>query len=103
MGVFNLNLLNYDNHVKTNEFLNTMNSNFLLPYIHQPTRITDKSATVIDNIYANTLNYNSLSGNIVSKISDHLPQFLIVENFKVTLKMFPVMKMIIHISARPLS
>ena len=35
-----------------------MNSNYLLPYILQPTRVTDKSATLIDNIFANT--YNSM-------------------------------------------
>ena len=55
MGDPNLNLLNYDNHDETDEFLYTMNPNFLLPYIYQPTRITDKSATLIDSIYANTL------------------------------------------------
>ena len=60
-----------------------MNSNFLLPYVLQPTRVTDSSATLIDNISANTYNFNALSGNLVTKISDHLPQFLIIEDLKV--------------------
>ena len=29
---------------------------------------------------------NAISGNLVSKISDHLPQFLIVDNLKVNYK-----------------
>ena len=39
--------------------------------------------TLIDNIFANTFNYNALSGNLVTKTSDHFPQFLIIENLKV--------------------
>ena len=60
-----------------------MNSNYLLPYILQPSRVTDRSATLIDNIFANTFNFNALSGNLATKISDHFPQFLIIEDLKV--------------------
>ena len=35
--------------------------------------MNEKSATLIDNIFA---------GNITTSISDHLPQFIILENFK---------------------
>ena len=63
-----------------------LNSFFLLPYILQPTRITERSATLIDNIFANTYAMNAISGNLVSKISDHLPQFLIVDNLKANYK-----------------
>ena len=53
MGDFNLNLLNYETHA---DFLNLMISYSLLPYImHQPTRVTDYSSAVIDNIF---LKYN---------------------------------------------
>lgn len=54
-----------------------------MPYILQPTRVTDRIATLIDNIFANTFNFNALSGNLVTKISDHFPQFLIIEDLKV--------------------
>ena len=63
-----------------------LNSFFLLPYILQPTRITERSATLIDNIFANTYALNAISGNLVSKTCDHLPQFLIVDNLKVNYK-----------------
>ena len=71
LGDFNINLLNCVNHPASEPFLNMMNSNYLLPYILQPTRVTDRSATLIDNIFANTFNSNARSGNLVTKISDH--------------------------------
>ena len=79
MGDFNINLLNCESHPESNDFLLMLNSFFLLPYILEPTRITERSATLIDNIFANTYAMNAISGNLVSKISDHLPQFLIVD------------------------
>ena len=64
-----------------------LNSYFLLPYILQATRTTERSATLTDNIFANTYAaMNAISGNLVSKIFHHLPQFLIVDNLKVTYK-----------------
>ena len=42
------------------------------------TRISTTSKTLIDNIFSNIHTPSSLSGNLTSSISDHLPQFLIV-------------------------
>ena len=86
MGNFNINLLNCESHPESNDFLLMLNSFFFQPYILQPTRITERSATLTDNIFANTYAMNAISGNLVSKISDHLPQFLIVDNLKVNYK-----------------
>ena len=83
LGDFNINLLNCENHPASENFLNMMNSNLLLSYILQPTRVTDRSATLIDNLFANTFNFNALSGNLVTKISDRFPQFLIIEDLNV--------------------
>ena len=77
MGDFNVNLLNYESHNKTNDFINTMVSHYLLPHILHPTRVTDHSATVIDNIFSNNTSHKSVSGNIITQISDHFPQFII--------------------------
>ena len=57
------------------------NHNFT-PQITLPTRVTEKSATLIDNIFVNNPSFKYLSGNITTSISDHLPQFIILENFK---------------------
>ena len=67
-----------------NQFLENIRSNNFIPQITLPTRITEKTATLIDNIFTNSYKHNSncLSGNITTYISDHLPQFLIIENLK---------------------
>ena len=51
----------------------------LLPYILHPTRVTDYSSTVIDNIFSNITDCESKSGNILCDISDHFPQFIVLE------------------------
>ena len=76
MGDFNLNLFNCESHSETNDFVNCMVSHYLLPHILHPTRVTDHSATVIDNIFCNNTAYDTFSGNILCKISDHFPQFI---------------------------
>ena len=73
-------------HPESNDFLLMLNSYFLLPCISQPTRITERSATLIDNMFSNTYAMNAISSSLASKICDHLPQFLIVDNRKVNYK-----------------
>ena len=41
----------------------------------QPTRVTSKTATLIDNIFINDISWHSLGGNVTSSISDHFLQF----------------------------
>ena len=83
MGDFNINLLNYTKHNNTKDFLDVMFSHFLYPVITRPTRITEYSATLIDNIFCNNLNKNSLtSGLLYTDISDHVPIFSIIDRSK---------------------
>ena len=82
LGDFNTNLLNNDTHSPT-EFLNNLGSYFFQPRILKPTRITNYSATLIDNIFFNSLEHSTLSGNILSDISDHLPNFLIINKLSI--------------------
>ena len=56
-----------------------MASSFFDPFILQPTRLRCK--TLIDNVFFNSLEYSSHSGNLLIEISDHLMQFLILEGF----------------------
>ena len=79
MGDYNVNLLNYNDHTPTNEFLDSLASNSVIPYILQPTRITDHSETLID-IFSNVITVDAISGNLTAMISDHLPQIMIVPN-----------------------
>ena len=80
LGDFNINLLNYNEHQPTNEFLDSLASNSIIPYILQPTRLTSQCKTFIDNIFSNVLSCETISGNITATISDHLPQFLFAPN-----------------------
>ena len=45
-----------------------------------PTRLTTHSKALIDNIFDNNTDENSIAGNLTSPISDHLALFLIYTN-----------------------
>ena len=57
-----------------------ISSNFLLRYINAQSRVTPHSKTLIDNIFSNTIEDGSISGNLVRAISDHYDQFLLMKN-----------------------
>ena len=80
LGDFNINLLNYNEHQPTNEFLDSLASNSIIPYILLPRRLTIHSKTLIDNIFSNVLSCEAISGNITATMSDHLPRFLFAPN-----------------------
>ena len=79
---FNLNLLKYTQKTGIDQFLEIGLSNNFMPQISVPSRVAQKSATLIDNILINHCKCKCKSGNITSFISDHLPQFIIFENVK---------------------
>ena len=81
LGDFNIDLLKFDSHPGSEEFTNTLGSFSFHPQILKPTRITHHSATLIDNIFFNSLEHHTISGNILSGITDHLPNFIIINKF----------------------
>ena len=92
LGDFNIDLLNFDTSEYVSTFLDDLASNLLQPQILLPTRISNNSKTLIDNILCNILNTlvkSAMSGNILSSISDHLPQFFILKKilFKVSFQL----------------
>ena len=82
-GDFNINLLKYENDSAVQDL---MTSNGFLPHITLSTRLTNTTMSIINNIYSNTLTYNSFSGNIIIEIADHLAQFLSMDKSKVEYK-----------------
>ena len=77
MGDFNIDLLNSNKHSNTEDFLNIMLENLMMPNIVGPTRINDKGKyTLIDNIFFNDFDSIDCSGNLLCPITDHLPNFL---------------------------
>ena len=66
MGDFNTNFLNTDTDHNVSDFYDILSSNFFAPYILQPTRLTKNSKTLMDNIFSNSIEYNTFSGNLTS-------------------------------------
>ena len=78
-GDFNIDLLKCDTHEDINYYFSSLSSNFFAPYILQPSRPISK--TLIDNIFMNTIEYNSFSGNLAIQLADHFFQFVILQDF----------------------
>ena len=75
LGDYNIDLTKDEN----NDFIDVLCSNAFFPVITIPTRITDHSETLIDNIFINSNRYPIIAGNLLVGISDHLPQFALME------------------------
>ena len=80
MGDFSINFLNYESHTPTDDYINNWGGGVFCfqPHFLQPSRITDHTATLTDNIYFNSIEHCCISGNWVWDISDHLPNFLFI-------------------------
>ena len=58
-----------------------MYSNFLRPCILEPARIAaNNRPSIIGNIFINTIDKKIDSGNSINKVSDHMPNFLLVKD-----------------------
>ena len=85
-GDMNLDLLRYEVHAGTSNYLDLLISHNLLPVITIPTRIKHRSATLIDHIFART--QYSLTGVLASELSgshgytDHYPIFCVIDKTK---------------------
>ena len=82
-GDFNIDFLKADYNKNIMNYLNNLLLYNFLPVLLLPTRITRKTATLIDHIYyyegQNKKNGSKLmSGNLYSDLSDHLPNFVLL-------------------------
>ena len=75
-GDINIDFLKYNDHPKTEEHLDMLYSNNLVPLKTKPTRITNHTATLIDHIYTNVPIHDTVSGIALVDLSDHFPVFL---------------------------
>ena len=69
-GCLGINLMKINSESDNSQFYNTMCSYYFTPLLLQPTRVTDKSKTLTDNIFFNSFEFSTLSGNITHSISD---------------------------------
>ncbi len=81
MGDFNINLLHLDTDSSVQLFIDTLSSHSFYPLINKPTRITDSSQTLIDNIFTNDFS-NHKTGILITDISDHFSVFMVVDQCK---------------------
>jgi len=84
-GDINIDLIRYNSHNPTSDFVNNLLLNNFLPVIIMPTRITDSSATLVDHIYYydgsnSKRNVNIRSGNLWCDLTDHLPNYILILN-----------------------
>ncbi|XP_065665545.1 uncharacterized protein LOC136086971 [Hydra vulgaris] len=81
VGDFNIDLINHASNNNVNNFINTLLQYNLIPSINKPTRVTNNSSTLLDNIITNNHLNNSLyTGIIKTDLSDHFPTFLVTNN-----------------------
>ena len=80
----NLDLLKSDSHKGTHAFLELMLQNQLYPSVTRPSRITNTTATLIDNIFISEKFHCSFDSVVlISDISDHLPRLCLVKQTKI--------------------
>ena len=72
-GHFSIDLLKCDSHASYKFFLNNMLAHSYCPSISKPTRVSNSSASLIDNIFMKSNTMNFTSAIIYRDISDHFP------------------------------
>ena len=78
LGDYNINLLNCENDKNTCKIRELMLPFYLTPIIINPTRITLRCQTLIDNIFYNEVQPKIIAGNIATDISDHLTHVIAI-------------------------
>ena len=85
-GDYNIDLLK----VKTNkhycEYFDEVISQGFIPKVTLPTRISEQSSTLIDNIYTSNIDERESSGILLNQISDHQMVFTIIENLSYVIR-----------------
>ena len=85
-GDYNFDLLKVDTDHLTQHFFNLLCSYGFLPHILQPTRVTENTSTVIDNIFSNNIQDDIISGNVLLNLSDHFAQMVSVNREQIDTK-----------------
>ena len=87
MGDFNIDTCKpYRCGSSTQNFTNLLLPSSYFPLIDKPTRIINKSATMLDNIYSNYCLDNCNCGILCTDFSGHFPVFCIIDNISLACK-----------------
>ena len=83
----NLDFLKSEKHPQTQMFLEFNLDSDLMPTITRPTRVTQKSATLIDNVFISKKLQSKFASNIlIDDISDHFPSIVFLRDQKLCKK-----------------
>ena len=83
----NMDFIKSNLHRQTSEFISLNLDLLMMPLISRPTRITNSTATLIDNIIVSQSMLNLCTSNIlIDDISDHLPSVLSITGLKLNKK-----------------
>ena len=81
----NMDLLKSHQHESMREFIDSLLELNIFLTITRPTRITQTSATLIDNVFVSSkLHHSFVSGIIISDISDYLPTLTLLKQTRLT-------------------
>ena len=70
-GDYNIDLLKVKINPRFGEFFDHVNSSGFFPKITLPTRFSNQSATLIDNIFSTNIDEKEVSGILLNHVSDH--------------------------------
>ena len=76
---YNMDLLKIKTSKHFNDFFDNLITVEFFPKITLPTRLTEQSSTLIDNVFSNNLVKKETSGILLSHISDHQFLFTYIE------------------------
>ena len=79
-GYYNIDLLKVKINLRFGEFFDNIISSGFFPKITLPTRFSDHSATLIDNVLSTNVEEKEVSGILFNHISDHQLLFTRIEN-----------------------
>ena len=77
-GDFSMNMRDFEQNKKVQNFLNIMFGHSMMPFINKPTRVTKNTATGINHIFINSVTTTKFKTGIIKlDISDHFPIFFV--------------------------
>ena len=79
-GDYNIDLLKVKRNKHYCEYFDEIISQGFIPKITLPTRISEHSSTLIDNIFTSNIDERESSGILLNQISDHQMVFTLIEN-----------------------
>ena len=79
-GDYNIDLLKVKINPHFGEFFDHIISSGFFPKTTMPTKFTDQSATLIDNVFNTSIEEKKVSGLLLNHISDHQLLFTFIQN-----------------------